>query len=364
MVPSWAGIPVRRYVVRFGLFDIMQVLAQTSSQQAYAEHLSVAELADEVGLDYYFSAERHFMPLYRTPAPSVWLGAVAARTRRIRIGALAYILPLHNPVRLAEEVSMLDHLSGGRMEVGAGLGHRPQELVSLGVDPESRHALMMEGLVLMLRAWRGETFDHPGDVYQYQGLYVEAPVQRPHPPLWYAGNDPAAAGWAARNGLSLAVGFQPNAPLRAPAMAYREAERDAGEDPTRRLALMRHLYVADSDDQAMEEMVHDVMAIGAHFAASPAQLQGTGHGQPRSLTRADAEAEVQQMLANDVVIGGGPETCAGAIADTARQLDLDVFLANPFPTGVDVERVRRTVRLYAERVRPLVRERLGDADSS
>jgi alkanesulfonate monooxygenase SsuD/methylene tetrahydromethanopterin reductase-like flavin-dependent oxidoreductase (luciferase family) len=210
----------------------------------------------------------------------------------------------------------------------------------------------------MLRAWRGEPFDHLGDVYQFQDLYVEAPVQRPHPPLWYAGNDPEAAGWAARNGLSLAVGFQPNANLVAPCQAYREVEREQDEgEPARRLALMRHLYVAESDEQAVEEMVNDVMAIGEQFAASP--RQSAGHGHVRRLSRAEAEAEVEQMRKTDVVIGGGPETCARAVADAARLLHLDVFLANPYPTGVEAKRVRRTVRLFAGRVRPLVQEMLG-----
>lgn len=342
--------------MRFGLFDIMQVVDQTPSRQVFSDHLADAVLADDLGFDYYFAAERHFMPYYRTPSPSVWLAAVAARTRRIRLGALAYTLPLHNPVRLAEEVSMLDHLSGGRIDVGAGLGHRTQELVSLGVDPEARHALLMEGLVLLLRAWRGEPFNHFGDMYQYGDLYVEAPVQQPHPPLWYAGNDPEAAGWAARNGLSLAVGFQPNERLQAPCQAYREAAREEGDErPPVHLALMRHLYIAESDEQAHDEMTRDVMVIGEHFAAVPG---GPAGHDARRLTREEAEARVAAMLRDDVIVAGSAETCARAIAGTAARLGVDVFLANPYLTGVENERVRRTIRLLAKEVRPLVREAL------
>lgn len=348
----------------FGLFDIMQVLEEKTSQRAYVEHLSDATLADDLGLDYYFVAERHFMPVYRSPSPSVWLGAIAARTKRIRIGALAYTLPMHNPVRLAEEISMLDHLSGGRMEVGVGLGHRTEELVSIGVDPAYRQALLLEGVVLLQRAWRGEPFDHPGQVYQFQNLYVEAPVQRPFPPLWFAGNDPEALGWASRNGLSAAIGFQPNERLTAPSKAFRGAELHENVTASaigRHLALMRHLYVAESDDRAMEEMTRDIMEIGERFASSPRSISGTP---PRKMSRAQAHASVEHMIKTDVIIGGGPETCAAAIAQAARQLGIDVFLANPYLTGVEPKRVRRSLRLFAGEVRSRVESLLMSSAGS
>ncbi len=358
------GISAVEVELRFGLFDIMQVLEEKTSQKAYAEHLADAVRADDSGLDYYFVAERHFMPVYRSPSPSVWLGAVAARTKQIRIGALAYTLPMHNPVRLAEEVSMLDHLSGGRMEVGVGLGHRPEELRSLGIDPAYRQPLLLEGVVLLQRSWRGQPFDHPGQVYQFQNLYVEAPVQRPFPPLWFAGNDPEALGWAARNGLSAAIGFQPNERLMVPAKAFRGAELNEGivvSTQGQRLALMRHLYVAESDDQAMDEMTRDIMEIGERFAASPRGIAGTP---PKKMSRSEAEASVKQMIETDVIIGGGPETCAKAIVEAAGMLDIDVFLANPYLTGVESKRVRRTMRLFAGVVRQRVNELLDSNETA
>ena len=340
--------------MQFGLFDIMQVLPDVPSGHAYAEHLRAVEVADQLGLDYYFVAERHFMPHYRTPAPSVWLGAVAASTSRIRLGALAYTVPLHNPARLAEEISMLDHLSGGRMEVGVGLGHRPEELAALGIDPNRRQLLMMEGIVLMQRAWRGQPFDHPGTAYRFQGLYVDPPVQRPHPPLWYAGNDPMAAQWCANNGLSLAVGFQPADQLLGPCAVYRATLKKQQEaKPSQRLALMRHLYIAENDAAAEEEMTRDVMAAGEAFAASPRQIAQV---QKTRMTRGEARQAVARLKERQVVIGGGPETCARVIAETARTLMLDVFLANPWLTSVEPERVERTIRLFATEVAPRVKE--------
>lgn len=349
----------------FGLFDIMQVMEEKPSRRAYAEHLSDAVLADRIGLDYYFFAERHFMPVYRSTAPSVWLGAVAARTKRIRIGAMAYVLPMHVPVRLAEQISMLDHLSNGRMEVGLGLGHRVEELQAVGLDPALRQPMLIEGVVFLQRAWRGEPFDYPGQAYKYQNIYVEAPVQRPFPPLWFAGNDPEALSWASRNGLSGAIGFQSNQRLVVPAKTFREAEKyeNAIEFPTgQHLALMRHLYVAESDDQAMEEMTNDIMRIGQRFAAGPRAITAA---RPKKMSRTDARRSVEQLMRDDVIIAGSPESCANAIANAAKLLNFDVFLANPYLTGVEQKRVRRNLRFLAAGVRTRVQELLErDAKST
>jgi alkanesulfonate monooxygenase SsuD/methylene tetrahydromethanopterin reductase-like flavin-dependent oxidoreductase (luciferase family) len=345
--------------VEFGIFDIMQVPPETPSYRAYNRHLDDAELADQLGLDYHFIAERHFMALYRTPSPTAWLGAMSQRTKRIRIGALAYTVPMHNPIRLAEEISMLDHLSGGRIEAGVGLGHRPEELASLGIDPALRHPMLVESLVVMRKAWLGETFDHPGTAFAFRGVRVDVPVQLPHPPLWYAGNDPRAAGWCARNLVSLAIGFQSDEQLANPANAFHEQKREDKRAPERRpyLALMRHLYIAESNDQAREEMIADLRRIGAAFAAGPRELPAID---PADLPdRDEAEAQLDQLLENDVVIGGDPETCAEKIAETSRRLGLNVFLANPYLTGLEPERVQRTVRLFANETAPCVRALLN-----
>jgi alkanesulfonate monooxygenase SsuD/methylene tetrahydromethanopterin reductase-like flavin-dependent oxidoreductase (luciferase family) len=341
--------------VEFGIFDIMQVPPDVPTYRAFNRHLADAELADQLGLDYHFIAERHFMALYRTPSPTAWLGAISQRTKRIRIGALAYTVPMHNPIRLAEEISMLDHLSGGRIEVGVGLGHRPEELASIGVDPAIRHPLMVESLVVMRKAWEGQTFDYPGTAFKYRGVRVDAPVQAPYPPLWYAGNDPRAATWCARNLVSLTIGFQPDDQLINPAQAFHAQKKEEGRKPDRRpyLGLMRHLYVAESDEQARQEMIDDLQKIGRAFAAGPRDLPSVD---PSELPdRDDAEKQLDELLANDVVIAGSAETCAQKLAGTSKLLGLNVFLANPYLTGLDPDRVQRTIRLYAEQVAPRVR---------
>jgi alkanesulfonate monooxygenase SsuD/methylene tetrahydromethanopterin reductase-like flavin-dependent oxidoreductase (luciferase family) len=184
---------------------------------------------------------------------------------------------------------------------------------------------------------------------------VDLPLQLPHPPLWYAGNDPRAATWCARNMISLAIGFQPDNQLVNPANAFHEQKKEEQRTSDRRpyLGLMRHLYVAETDEQARSEMIDDLQKIGRAFAAGPRELASVD---PSELPdRDNAEKQLDELLATDVVIGGGPETCARKLADTSELLGLNVFLANPYLTGLEPDRIQRTIRLYAEKVVPEVR---------
>lgn len=332
----------------FGLFDIFQVNPDAPTGPTWQAHLDVARLADRLGLDYVFFAERHFMPHYRASTPGLLLAALAATTTRVRLGTMAWTLALHHPVFLAEKISALDHLSGGRLEVGLGLGHRPQEIAAIGLPAEHRQALFLEALLMMRQLWLGKPYTYDGALYHVRDVLVDPPLQKPHPPLWYAGNDPAAAGWAKRNGLSLAIGFQPDEALRAPAEAF------AGADG--RLAVMRHLYIAASDDAAREEIVNDLMRVGAELAANPRGIPNAPTTPP---SRAEAERQHADLLAKQVIIAGGPETVAAEIARTMFALGADVFLANIHLTGVEDARLRATLTRYAEDVIPRVRDILA-----
>lgn len=340
---------------QFGIFDILQVDPQRPTRESLLAHLSHHQYADELGLEYIFVAERHFMPLYRAATPGLLLAALATSTRQARLGTLAYTLALHHPALLAEEISALDHLSDGRLEVGIGLGHRPEEISALGFPVEHRQAIFLEVLMMMREMWAGLPLSRDGGLYRVRDVLVDPPLQRPHPPLWYAGNDPQIAGWAARSGFSMAVGFQPDEALRAPAEAYHTAESPEGARS--RLALMRHIYVAESAEQAREEIIADLMRLGAELAANP---RGIPHAPSEPPTRAEAERQYLDQKARQIIVSGDVEEVAQALAASFRLLGLNVFLANVHLTGVEDARIRRTLRLYAEQVAPRVRELLAE----
>lgn len=339
--------------MQLGLFDIMQIdpLDPDDHAAVFRRRLDDLAYADELGFDVAFAAERHYLQHHRTPAPTAWIGAASQRTNRMRLGVLAYTLPIHSPARLAEEVAVLDQLTGGRFETGVGLGHRVDELIANGIDPAQRIPIYQERLAVMEALWSGAQVTLESEHTTTRGIAINPlPVQQPHPPLWYAGTDARASYWAGQHGMSLAVGF---APLRdlVPATAAFKAGRQALADDTERsdlpgggrIALMRHIYVAESDDQAFSEMRSDLARL--------TDLDPGGRDRSPEQRNADADAELQRLLDNEMFIAGGPATVADRIRLAEQGLGLDLILANVYAAGIDDKRVRRTMRLLATEVR-------------
>lgn len=340
--------------VQLGLFDIMQIDPLDPSDHAavYRRRLDDLAYADEVGFEIAFVAERHYLAHYRTPAPTAWIAAASQRTKRMRLGVLAYTLALHSPVRLAEEIAVLDQLSGGRFEVGVGLGHRVEELIANGIDPAKRIPNFQERLAIMEGLWDGGRVSIASEFNTISEVAINPlPVQEPHPPLWYAGTDAGAASWAGQHGMSLAIGFAPLRDLIPSVAGFRagiKARQEAGEIgpplPGRgRVALMQHVYLAESDERALAEMAADLERLGALNPGSAAQSPDE--------RAARARAERDRLLASDVFLAGGPETVAKGIRFARQALGIDLHLANVYAGGVDDARVRRTLRLLSTEVR-------------
>jgi alkanesulfonate monooxygenase SsuD/methylene tetrahydromethanopterin reductase-like flavin-dependent oxidoreductase (luciferase family) len=171
--------------MQFGVFDHLD-----HSGAPLGEHdenrLRLIETYDRLGIHRYHLAEHHATPLGLAPSPSVFLAAVAQRTRRLRFGPLVYTLSLHHPLRVVEEVCMLDQMSGGRFELGVGRGISPHELAYYGVDPAKAQGMYVEALQIILQGLCAKTLTFSGEHYAFRDVPIEMhPVQRPHPPLWY-----------------------------------------------------------------------------------------------------------------------------------------------------------------------------------
>jgi hypothetical protein len=171
--------------MKFGVFDHLDLGAVPLGEH-YENRLQLIEAYDRLGLRSYHLAEHHATPLGMAPSPSVFLAAVAQRTRRLRFGPLVYTLSLHHPLRVAEEICMLDQMSGGRLELGVGRGVSPHEVAYYGVDPAKAQAMYIEALSVILRALTTKSLTFAGEHYSFRDVPIELePVQRPHPPLWY-----------------------------------------------------------------------------------------------------------------------------------------------------------------------------------
>lgn len=216
------------------------------------QRLRLVELIEQVGFSGFHMAEHHSTPLGMGFSPSVFLSAAIQRTSRIWLGPLVYVLPLYHPLRLYEEICMLDHLSQGRLTVGVGRGGALGEHQRFGVEPKNAQAMYHEAFAVLMRAFTSDVVDFAGTFYNFKDYVVQAkPLQRPHPPIWYGAPNPEAIGWAAPNGINV-VSLGPATRARAISDRYRQEwemlGRAAGELPG--IGITRHVVVADTDAEA------------------------------------------------------------------------------------------------------------------
>ncbi len=243
--------------VTFGLFDWID-RGSTPLQQLYKERLQLVEAAEAAGFYAYHLAEHHATPLGMASSPGLFLAAAAQRTSRIRLGPLVYILPLYNPLRLVEEICMLDHLSGGRLELGVGRGISPYELGYFGVDDAQSRSIFDEALAVVLAGLTQDRLTFEGRHYRYDNVPMELrPLQRPYPPLWYPAQSSESVGYIARHGFNFAR-LGPAAFSRQPVADYWKTWAAHRQDPDRlnahvespRVGIVRQVVVADTDAEA------------------------------------------------------------------------------------------------------------------
>jgi alkanesulfonate monooxygenase SsuD/methylene tetrahydromethanopterin reductase-like flavin-dependent oxidoreductase (luciferase family) len=239
--------------MKLGVFDHMD-RGLVPLDRFFEERLKLVEAYDRAGFHGYHVAEHHATPLGVAPCPGVWLAAVAQRTRRLRFGPLVYLLPLYHPIKLLEEICMLDQISGGRLMLGVGRGISPIELRLYGLDPEQAPAMYAEALEVLLRGMTNKVLNFEGKYYNYRDVPMElTPLQTPYPPLWYGLGRAEAIPWAAKNNVNI-VGNLPGAGMRALTDGYRAAWDSLGNDPAD-LPLMgvgRHVVVAQTEKEALE----------------------------------------------------------------------------------------------------------------
>ena len=176
--------------MQFGVFYQVPCADHQTPAARYADVLAQVNLADALGYDLAWLAELHFARRFSVmPAPLLMAAALSQTTRRIMLGTAVNLLPLHHPLRIAEEVATLDVLSGGRAVFGIGRGSNPNHYRGYGIPIEERNARFVEGLDLALRAWTSESLDYAGQFYQAENVRLEPkPIQQPHPPVYIASN--------------------------------------------------------------------------------------------------------------------------------------------------------------------------------
>src|SRR5262249_53281965 len=237
--------------MEFGVFDHLDRYDGPLSDY-YEARLRLIELYDQAGFFGYHLAEHHATPLGMAPSPGVFLAAVAQRSKRLRFGPMVYALPLYHPLRLIEEICMLDQLSGGRLDIGFGRGASPIELSFFGQDAKKSQAIYAEGVELIIKGMTEETLSFSGQHFRFDKVPMTiAPLQKPHPPIWYGGHSPAAADRAARRALHT-INLASTDEAKLCSERFRTIWREThGTAPLPKLGIGRFIVVAETDEAAV-----------------------------------------------------------------------------------------------------------------
>jgi alkanesulfonate monooxygenase SsuD/methylene tetrahydromethanopterin reductase-like flavin-dependent oxidoreductase (luciferase family) len=332
--------------MKFGIFDHMDQAAVPLGEQ-YENRLKLIEAYDRAGFHAYHLAEHHATPLGMAPSPSVFLAAVAQRTRRLRFGPLVYTLSIYHPLRVAEEICMLDHLSGGRLEVGIGRGISGYELGYYGVDPKQAQSIYVEALAVVLQALANPVVNFEGNHFRFRDVPIEmAPVQRPHPPLWYGVARPEGTVWAAQNRVNI-VTNTPADKARSITERYREAWAAAGHTPAELplLGMNRHIVIAETDGAALGAARR---AYGRWYASFMKLWWKHGGKPPNALYPESFDALVEIGLG----VAGSPDTVREVLARHVAQSGIN-YLCCRFAFGdLTHEETMRSLELFTTRVMP------------
>ncbi len=334
--------------VRFGIFDHLE-RRNIPLAQLYEERLQLLAAADAAGIYCYHLAEHHSTPLGCAPSPGVFLSAVAARTRRIHMGPLVYLLPLYNPLRLVEEICMLDQISGGRFEIGVGRGISPYELAYFGVNFLEARPMFEEALKVVVAGLRERHLNHHGPHYRFNHAPLELrPLQEPNPPFWYGTSTPDGLKFAARHGMNIVAGG-PNGVVASAAQVYREERekfRDSADNLNPQVSVplvgaVRHFFLADTDREA-EEIARPAYRV---YYDNIVKLW-RDHGSVPTLFTDDLD----RARNADAAIVGSPATVREKIARYFEQTGCN-YLVLSFAWGsLSGEQSRHSMDLFASEV--------------
>ena len=238
--------------MKFGIFDHVD-RGTAPLNEFYEDRLKLAEKYDQAGFYAYHTAEHHATTLGMASSPSVYLSAVAQRTKRLRFGPLVYVLPQYHPVRLYEEICMLDQMSGGRLEIGVGKGISSIESSYYGLDPEEVTAMYQEYYQFLLAAMKSDEVTFVGKYFGVDHMPIEMkPLQQPHPPFWNGFGNPHATAWPAENAINIISNHNAET-MRTITDAYRAEWHRLGRDldDIPMMGMTRFLVIAGTDDAAL-----------------------------------------------------------------------------------------------------------------
>jgi alkanesulfonate monooxygenase SsuD/methylene tetrahydromethanopterin reductase-like flavin-dependent oxidoreductase (luciferase family) len=332
-------------MVKFGyLFDFRQPaeLSHLTTQEFYAAMFQQIEYLDQAGFDTLWTTEHHFTDDGYLSAAMPMMAAMAARTKRAKIGSYVILAPFYHPLRLAEDAALIDAISGGRLRLGIGLGYRREEFEAFQIPQKERLGRTLETVEILKRAWTGERFSFEGKYFTIKDARVlPKPLSQPYPELLWGGMAPQAI----RRGAKLDMGFACNLGAKEIRL-YHETLRELGKDPSAySIVNSRLVFVADTEEQAWETIKPALMyqmAMYGKWLAEGAIASGDHY-------RPDAEA-----LRRSAILGP-PERVTSMLREIIAGVPMtEITLMMQFP-GLDPAKVMGSLERFATEVLPALR---------
>lgn len=334
------------------MFDQIEDQGGVPLQRLYQERLDLVVRAEEADFWGYHKSEHHMIPLDVGPSIGVWLSAVAQRTSRIRLCSLVHLFPFFHPLRLAEELAMLDQLSGGRLEIGFGKGVSAPEHDLWGLDFDEANARLDESLEIVLGMLQADgTYSYDGRFWSFTDVPILfEPLQKPYPPLWR----PGTLATAARMGVStMAAG--PTAMVADAVRQYHELYQPGvggGHPPT--VGGVRKIYVAATDGEAEDRARAAWVAYTEHLTRLFRRYGITPPGDPTLGGDFDLALQVQ------AVIAGSPAKIRDHLCEFAESAGTDYFVGWWAWGDLSADEVARSFDLFAGQIGDLVTSSIAD----
>ncbi|HEU0167013.1 MAG TPA: LLM class flavin-dependent oxidoreductase [Chloroflexota bacterium] len=353
----------------FALWDPVGGTYEGEEVEAYEDHIRLAQRIEELGWHSYFTIEHQGRPGARITSPTVYLTAVARATSKLRVGAMMWQLPFYNPIRLAEEVAMLDQLSHGRVEFGTGIGVHEHEFIRLGVDYYQRAAISEEVLKVVKMAWTQPEVTFEGKFFTFnEALPTPKPFQKPYPPIWSAVHSDAACEFAARNNYHVAQNLDTDETVARKFDLYRKVWQECNHPgPMPRVFLMRSVHVAPTDEQAHEQARQFIAQGGQRVGGGPLAQTRVGWGsnprgmgrdsdRPDDRARGETMAQAQQSyefnVENGLVVVGSPDAVVRKLQEGQKRIGYDLFCCS-FELGrMPKDMVTDSMELFGKEVIP------------
>jgi len=343
--------------MKIGLFDHIEY-GNRPIAQLFDERLKFIQAADEAGFYCLHIAEHHQTPLNMVPVPGVFLGAVARLTKRIKMGPLVYLLPLYSPLRMIDEICMLDHLSHGRAEIGVGRGVSPFELKYHKVEHDQSREIFIDAYRCISKGLTTDLLSYQGPHYTYENVPIALrPLQQPYPAFWYGSSGAEGSTWAGEEGLHF-VTLGPNQFAKDNIDAFKAAFAKRANRPAQpksefpggiAIGVQRHIFVDETDEKArawakpaMEQHLEHINWIRKrHGVTATAARMKNVRGQT-----------FEECVEEGTVIAGSPVTVLSAIERHVREIGFNYLLAYLFLGSMSFDDAMRSLNLFVGKVMP------------